>query len=106
MLGPEKNLTFLLIFRNLVPNFKEKRYNFYRLSPYGFTANYGDIAPSLPNATSSRAVAHAVALNPVLIFIPDHRIILSNNQVGTYRLGQKEKVRLIELEKSHLHGNL
>lgn len=32
LLGPEKNLTFLLIFRNLVPNFKEKRYNLYRLS--------------------------------------------------------------------------
>lgn len=28
----QKNLTFLLIFRNLVPNFKEKRYNLYRLS--------------------------------------------------------------------------
>ncbi len=74
--------------------------------PYGFTASYGDIATSLPNATSARAVAHAVALNPVLIFIPDHRVILSNNQVGTYRLGQKEKVRLIDLEKSHMHGNL
>ncbi len=86
--------------------FQRKTLQFIQTIPYGFTANYGDIATSLPNATSSRAVAHAVALNPVLIFIPDHRIILSNNQVGTYRLGQKEKVRLIELEKSHLHGNL
>lgn len=86
--------------------FQRKTLQFIQTIPYGFTANYVDIATSLPNATSSRAVAHAVALNPVLIFIPDHRIILSNNQVGTYRLGQKEKVRLIELEKSHLHGNL
>lgn len=73
--------------------------------PYGMTVSYGDVATSLPDATSSRSVAHAVALNPALIFIPDHRVILSNNQVGTYRLGQKEKIRLIELEKSHLHGN-
>lgn len=73
--------------------------------PYGTTVTYGDIATSLPDATSSRSVAHAVALNPILIFIPDHRIILSDNRVGTYRLGQKEKIRLIELEKSHLNGN-
>ncbi|GFO99838.1 hypothetical protein LHEH8_15940 [Lactobacillus helveticus] len=106
MLGPEKNLTFLLIFRNLVPNFKEKRYNLYRLSHMALQPTMVISQHRLPNATSSRAVAHAVTLNPVFIFIPDHRIILSNNQVGTYRLGQKEKVRLIELEKSHLHGNL
>lgn len=74
--------------------------------PYGTTASYGDIATSLPDATSSRSVAHAVALNPVLIFIPDHRVILANNKVGTYRLGQKEKSRLITLEKDHLHEHL
>ncbi|AEG41368.1 methylated-DNA--[protein]-cysteine S-methyltransferase [Lactobacillus kefiranofaciens] len=73
--------------------------------PYGSTITYGDVATSLPDATSSRSVAHAVALNPVLMFIPDHRVILSNDRVGTYRLGQKEKIRLIELEKSHLHDN-
>ncbi len=59
--------------------------------PYGVTLTYGDVANSLAEATSSRSVAHAVALNPVLIFIPDQRVILSNNKVGTYRLGQKEK---------------
>lgn len=69
--------------------------------PYGLTVSYGTVAAGLPDATSSRSVA----LNPVLIFIPDHRIILSNTKVGTYRLGQKEKLKLIELEKSYLHGN-
>lgn len=59
----------------------------------------------MPDASSSRSVEHAVALNPVLFFITDHRVVLSNNQVGTYRLGQQEKIRLIKLEKSHLHGN-
>lgn len=73
--------------------------------PYGMTITYGDVATSMPDATSARSVAHAVALNPVLLFIPDHRVVLSSNKVGTYRLGQKEKIRLIELEKSHLHVN-
>ena len=40
-----------------------------------------------------------------MIFIPDQRVILSNNKVGTYRLGQKEKIRLIKLEKKQIHVN-
>lgn len=71
--------------------------------PYGMTISYGGVATSMPDASSYRSVEHAVA--PVLFFIPDHRVVLSNNQVGTYRLGQQEKIRLIKLEKSHLHGN-
>lgn len=70
--------------------------------PYGTTVSYGDIATSLENARSVRAVAHAVALNPVLIFISCHRIIMSNGKPGGYRLGPKEKIRLINLEKSYL----
>ncbi len=71
--------------------------------PYGMTISYGGVTTSMPDASSYRSVEHAVA--PVLFFIPDHRVVLSNNQVGTYRLGQQEKIRLIKLEKSHLHGN-
>ena len=73
--------------------------------PYGMTISYEGVATSMPDASSYRSVEHAVALNSVLFFIPDHRVVLSNNQVGTYRLGQQEKIRLIKLEKSHLHGN-
>lgn len=73
--------------------------------PYGQTVSYGDIATSLSNARSVRAVAHAVILNPVLIIIPDHRVIMANGKIGGYRLGAKEKERLINLEKSYLHDN-
>lgn len=73
--------------------------------PYGGVVSYGDLATSLSNARSVRAVAHAVILNPALIFIPDHRIILANGKIGGYRLGAKEKERLIKLEKSYLHDN-
>lgn len=73
--------------------------------PYALTTDYGNIATSIPNATSCRQVAHAITLNPVLIFIPDHRVILSDEKLGPYRLGQKEKKRLIDLEKSHSHVN-
>lgn len=74
--------------------------------PYGTTVSYSDIASALDSARSVRAVAHAIALNPVLFFIPCHRIIMANGMIGGYRLGSKEKSRLINLEKSHLHDNL
>lgn len=74
-----------------------------RKVPYGSTVSYGDIATSLDNARSVRAVAHAVALNPALIFIPDHRIIMANGKLGGYRLGPKEKMNLINLEKSYVN---
>lgn len=74
-----------------------------RKVPYGTTVSYGDIATSLDNARSVRAVAHAVALNPALIFIPDHRVIMANGKIGGYRLGPKEKMNLINLEKSYMN---
>lgn len=73
--------------------------------PYGTTVTYGDIAAALDNARSVRAVAHAVVLNPILIFIPDHRVVMADGHVGGYRLGGKEKASLINLEKSYLHDN-
>ncbi len=72
--------------------------------PYGATVSYGDLASAL-NASSVRAVAHTIILNPVLIFIPDHRVIMANGKIGGYRLGTQEKVRLIDLEKDYLHVN-
>lgn len=86
--------------------FQRNVLNMVQRIPYGTTVSYGDIAASLDNARSVRAVAHAVALNPALIFIPCHRVIMSNSKIGGYRLGAKEKARLINLEKSHLHDNL
>lgn len=71
--------------------------------PYGMVVNYGDIASSLSGARSVRAVAHAIALNPVLLFIPCHRVVLSTGRIGGYRMGSKEKARLLNLEKSFIH---
>lgn len=73
--------------------------------PYGQTVSYGDIATSLDNARSVRAVSHAITLNPVLLFIPTHRIIMSDGKIGSYRLGAQEKKRLIDFEREQLHDN-
>ncbi|WEV39908.1 methylated-DNA--[protein]-cysteine S-methyltransferase [Lactobacillus sp. ESL0681] len=67
---------------------------------YGQTASYGEIANMLNRPQAVRAVAHAIANNPILFFIPCHRIIRANGEFGKYRLGNPVKKELINLEKS------
>ncbi len=68
--------------------------------PYGQTVTYKEIAvrSGYPNAV--RAVANAVASNPVLLIIPCHRVILSNGQIGGYSGGIETKKYLLNHEKS------
>ncbi|MDF7638132.1 methylated-DNA--[protein]-cysteine S-methyltransferase [Lactobacillus sp. ESL0791] len=70
--------------------------------PYGKTISYGSLAQAVGKPLAVRAVAHAVARNPVPFFIPCHRVILTSGQIGNYRLGPEEKRQLINLEKSYL----
>ncbi|WEV43544.1 methylated-DNA--[protein]-cysteine S-methyltransferase [Lactobacillus sp. ESL0684] len=67
---------------------------------YGQTVSYGEIANMLNRPQAVRAVAHAIANNPILFFIPCHRIIRANGKFGQYRLGNSVKKELINLEKS------
>lgn len=67
--------------------------------PYGKTASYQDIANKIGNNRAARAVGLACAKNPVLIFIPCHRIIAQNGGLGGYKKGSALKTWLLNLEK-------
>ncbi|WEV51242.1 methylated-DNA--[protein]-cysteine S-methyltransferase [Lactobacillus sp. ESL0731] len=71
-----------------------------RQIPYGQTISYQELAQAIGQPQAVRAVAHAVALNPVLFFIPCHRVIRADGTYGQYRLGNNYKKHLINLEKS------
>lgn len=60
---------------------------------------YHELASLLNVPKSTRAVASAVAKNPVLLLIPCHRIVSKNNQYK-YRSGPEIKKMLINLEKT------
>lgn len=66
--------------------------------PYGETTSYGDIANRLQNPKAVRAVGGAVGANPLLFFIPCHRVIQKDGRIGGFRGGVPLKVRLLELE--------
>lgn len=68
--------------------------------PYGTTMTYAEVAKKVNRPRAARAVGHALALNPVLILIPCHRVILSNGDLGRYRGGTDSKKELLRIEKS------
>jgi|GEM_PF-1470525 len=69
--------------------------------PPAKTVGYRELASSLGNPSAQRAVARALAANPIPLFIPCHRVIHSNGTLGGYSFaeGVKTKAFLLELER-------
>ncbi|MEM7170116.1 MAG: methylated-DNA--[protein]-cysteine S-methyltransferase [Pseudomonadota bacterium] len=54
--------------------------------PFGKTRSYGDLAQALN--TCARAVGGACGANPIPIFIPCHRVLAANGEIGGFSGGQ------------------
>lgn len=69
---------------------------------YGQTLTYGALAAQLGRPTAARAVARAVASNPLPILIPCHRVVASHG-LGGYSAGDglPTKRHLLSLEASN-----
>lgn len=66
--------------------------------PFGQTASYLQVAERLGNAKAVRAVASAIAQNPIAMLIPCHRVVHSDGTTGEYHWGPELKKRLIAWE--------
>ncbi|MEG1585911.1 MAG: methylated-DNA--[protein]-cysteine S-methyltransferase [Bacteroidales bacterium] len=64
----------------------------------GERISYSELALRAGNANATRAVASAVAANPVSIVIPCHRIIRKNGDIGKYHWGRLCKEKLLDAE--------
>ncbi|MBU1766672.1 MAG: methylated-DNA--[protein]-cysteine S-methyltransferase, partial [Candidatus Omnitrophica bacterium] len=80
--------------------FQIKVWNCLRKIPYGKMYSYKFIACKIATCSHSRAVGNAVAKNPVAIFIPCHRVINSNGDLGNYGPGKNFKKMLLKIEKA------
>lgn len=69
--------------------------------PYGKTESYRFIAEAVGMPEGVRAVAAAIAANPVSILIPCHRIIGQDGSLTGYAGGLDAKKYLLRLEKLH-----
>lgn len=66
---------------------------------YGQVVTYTDIAERIGRSKSVRAVGSAIGANPVLMFVPCHRVIAKSGKLGGFRAGLDMKEQLLELEK-------
>ncbi|MCP5153263.1 MAG: methylated-DNA--[protein]-cysteine S-methyltransferase [Ectothiorhodospiraceae bacterium] len=66
--------------------------------PPGHLVGYGDLARLVGHAGGARAVARAVADNPVAWLVPCHRVIRSTGALGGYRYGAGRKLAMLATE--------
>lgn len=80
--------------------FQQKVWQVLREIPYGEVVSYMDVAQCLQNPRAVRAVGGAIGANPVLIFVPCHRVITKDGKLGGFRAGVAMKEQLLSLEGS------
>lgn len=78
--------------------FEQKVWEALSLIPFGSTMTYGEIAKTIAQPQSARAVGGACGRNPMPLFIPCHRA-LANSSIGGFAFGMEIKNRLLDFEK-------
>ena len=66
--------------------------------PSGSVVTYRDIAACIGRPPASRAVAAAIAINPVAYLIPCHRVIARSGAIHGYRWGSARKKAMVGWE--------
>lgn len=69
--------------------------------PYGETRSYAAIGALIQKPEAARAVGSANGRNPLLIFIPCHRVVAANGALCGYAGGEQVKLWLLQHERSH-----
>jgi methylated-DNA-[protein]-cysteine S-methyltransferase len=78
--------------------FQKKIWGILKEIPNGKKKTYKDVALAHGDLKSIRAIATAIGKNPILLFIPCHRVIGSDGSMTGYARGIERKNRLLALE--------
>ncbi len=70
--------------------------------PFGQTLSYGEMAAHLHNPKAARAVGQACGRNPLILFIPCHRILAANQKLGGFSSDPSLKPLLLGHESVQL----
>ena len=71
--------------------------------PFGAVRSYGDIAKAAGSPKAVRAAGQACGANPIVLFIPCHRVVASNGP-GGFGGGLEWKAKLLKLEGFELEA--
>jgi len=90
--------------------YRNKVFNQLKKIPYGSVSTYKQIfeqmnKDKLEITGSSRAVGGAVGHNPIVIIIPCHRVIGTDESLTGYVAGIERKIELLKLEDVNLKKN-
>jgi methylated-DNA-[protein]-cysteine S-methyltransferase len=66
--------------------------------PYGQTRSYTQVATEAGSPKAVRAAGTALAMNPLPILVPCHRVLRAGGGLGAYRGGPEAKAQLLSLE--------
>ncbi len=77
--------------------------------PFGEVVSYGAIAKAVAKrrglkAMSAQAVGRAIGANPILIFLPCHRVVGADLRLVGFREGLSVKEKLLVLEGHRIEG--
>ena len=72
--------------------------------PSGEVTSYEGLAKSLGRPMAARAVASAVARNPVSWLVPCHRVLRNNGTITGYRWGPSKKRSMLAVESAMQEG--
>jgi AraC family transcriptional regulator of adaptative response/methylated-DNA-[protein]-cysteine methyltransferase len=89
--------------------FQQRVWRALRAIPAGTTRSYAEVARRIGAPRSVRAVARAIAGNPIAVAIPCHRVVASDGALTGYRWGIDRKRALLDREArppSVLHRRL
>lgn len=70
-----------------------------RKIPYGKTCSYGQIARQIGSPRAARAVGMGCNRNPLLLFIPCHRVVGSKGALTGFACGLPVKAELLMMEE-------
>jgi len=86
-------------------NFQMKVWEALLRIPQGCLVSYQDIAEALDKPKAVRAVASAIANNPIAYLVPCHRVIRKMGELNQYRWGAARKKAIIGWEAAQQFAN-
>ena len=72
--------------------------------PYGVKSDYSTIAKKIQITSAARAVGTAIGKNPIMIYVPCHRVIKKSGDLGGYAWGIQKKKLLLHIEATKKDG--
>lgn len=80
-------------------SFREKVYSFVKQIPRGKVVTYKQVAVKIGQPKSCRAIGAILRANPNAPYVPCHRVVKSNGEIGGYFGQEKISQKILLLKK-------